>query len=78
MGHLRDQARLGRIGDIENAERHRRSTEVRQVNIAAMLHQLHAVAMAVQIVMADHAHVPAFAFRLNRFDLCTHGGRRTI
>ena len=72
VGHLGDQTRLGGIGDVENAQRHRRSAKMSQINVAAMLEQLHAIAMAVQIVMADHPHIQAFALGLDGVDFSAH------
>ena len=65
MRHLGDQTRLARVGDVENAQRHRRGAKVRQIDIAPMFDELHAVAMTVQVMMADHPHVPTFASSLD-------------
>ena len=72
MRHLRDHAWIARIGHVDDAQRHRRSAEMSQVNVTSLLQHLHAVAVTVQIMMADHPHVPTFAFRLDIRDRHIH------
>src|SRR5688572_2896549 len=53
MRHLAHHFWIRRISRIHDAERHRRSSEMSNVDVATILEQLHAVAMTVQIMMAD-------------------------
>ncbi len=65
MRDLPHHARIGRVGDVDDAERHRRCPQVRQVHVPSLFEQLHAVTVTIKVVMTDDTHVPTFAVRLN-------------
>ena len=71
MRHLSHDSRIGRVGRIDDAERHRRSAEMRYIDVSTILEQLHAVAMAIEIMVADQTNVPTFASVLDISDV--HG-----
>ena len=58
MLDLADDARVGGIGAVEDGERQRAQPDMGDVDELAALDDLHGVADAIKVAVADEAHVP--------------------